>query len=62
VTEIFQQSINALLIGCNYTLIAIGFNLFFGALNVVHFSHGDVCILGAFVVLILYGWPNSWAS
>src|SRR5512136_127731 len=47
--------INALLIGCNYTLIAIGFNLFFGALNVVHFSHGDVCILGAFVVLILYG-------
>ena len=46
--------INALLIGCTYTLIAIGFNLFFGALNVVHFSHGDVCILGAFVVLILY--------
>lgn len=46
---------NALLLGCTYTLIAIGFNLFFGALNVVHFSHGDVCILGAFVILILYG-------
>ena len=41
--------------GCTYTLIAIGFNLFFGALNVVHFSHGDVSILGAFVILILYG-------
>lgn len=52
--EILQQIINALLIGCTYTLIAIGFSLFFGALNVVHFSHGDVCILGAFVVLILY--------
>jgi branched-chain amino acid transport system permease protein len=47
--------INALLLGCTYTLIAIGFNLFFGALNVVHFSHGDVCILGAFVTLLLYG-------
>jgi len=46
--------INALLLGCTYTLIAIGFNLFFGALNVVHFSHGDVCILGAFVTLIFY--------
>lgn len=46
--------INALLLGCTYTLIAIGFNLFFGALNVVHFSHGDVCILGAFMTLILY--------
>lgn len=54
VAEILQQVINALLLGCTYTLIAIGFNLFFGALNVVHFSHGDVCILGAFVILILY--------
>jgi branched-chain amino acid transport system permease protein len=53
-TEIIQQLINALLLGCTYTLIAIGFSLFFGALNVVHFSHGDVCILGAFVTLILY--------
>ncbi len=54
-TEIVQQLINALLLGCTYTLIAIGFNLFFGALNVVHFSHGDVCILGAFMILILFG-------
>jgi branched-chain amino acid transport system permease protein len=53
-TEIIQQLINALLLGCTYTLIAIGFSLFFGALNVVHFSHGDICILGAFVTLILY--------
>jgi branched-subunit amino acid ABC-type transport system permease component len=29
--EILQQLINALLLGCTYTLIAIGFNLFFGA-------------------------------
>ena len=52
--ELLQQMINAFLLGCNYTLIAIGFSLFFGALNVVHFSHGDVCILGSFIVLILY--------
>jgi branched-chain amino acid transport system permease protein len=54
VSEIVQQVINGLLLGCNYTLIAIGFSLFFGALNVVHFSHGDVCILGGFVILILH--------
>ena len=52
--EFVQQIINGLLLGCNYTLIAIGFSLFFGALNVVHFSHGDVCILGSFIILILY--------
>ncbi len=53
-SEFAQQILNGLLLGCNYTLIAIGFSLFFGALNVVHFSHGDVCILGSFVVLIFY--------
>jgi branched-chain amino acid transport system permease protein len=58
-TEIFQQLINALLLGCTYALIAMGFSLFFGALNVVHFSHGDVCILGAFVMLILYALGKS---
>ncbi|MFH1123859.1 MAG: branched-chain amino acid ABC transporter permease [Pseudomonadota bacterium] len=52
--EFIQQIINGLLLGCNYTLIAVGFSLFFGALNVVHFSHGDVCILGSFLLLILY--------
>jgi branched-chain amino acid transport system permease protein len=51
---IIQQIINGLMLGCNYTLIAMGFSLFFGALNVVHFSHGDVCILGSFILLILY--------
>ncbi len=51
---LIQQIINGLMLGCNYTLIAMGFSLFFGALNVVHFSHGDVCILGSFVLLILY--------
>ncbi len=52
--EVIQQIMNGLLMGCTYTLIGIGFSLFFGALNVVHFSHGDVSILGAFVILILY--------
>jgi len=53
--EVIQQIMNGLLMGCTYTLIGIGFSLFFGALNVVHFSHGDVSILGAFIILILYG-------
>ena len=52
--EFIQQIMNALLLGCNYALIAMGFSLFFGALNVVHFSHGDVCILGSFLLLVLY--------
>jgi len=62
--ELIQQLINALLLGCNYTLVAIGFSLFFGALNVIHFSHGDVCIFGAFSILLLHTLATSlgWAG
>ncbi|MBW2064546.1 MAG: branched-chain amino acid ABC transporter permease [Deltaproteobacteria bacterium] len=52
--EFIEQIFNGLLLGCNYTLIAMGFSFFFGALNVVHFSHGDVCILGSFIILVFY--------
>ena len=52
--ELVQQLLNGLLLGCTYTLVAIGFSLFFGALNVIHFSHGDVCILGAYITLLIY--------
>jgi branched-chain amino acid transport system permease protein len=58
-TEILQQLINALLLGCNYALVAIGFSLFFGALNVIHFSHGDVCIVGAYCLLLLYSFGEA---
>lgn len=34
-----------------YALLAIGFSLLFGVLDVIHFSHGDVSFLSAFFVL-----------
>lgn len=34
-----------------YALLAIGFSLLFGVLDVIHFSHGDVSFLSAFLVL-----------
>jgi branched-chain amino acid transport system permease protein len=32
-----------------YALVAVGFTLFFGVLNVIQFSHGDVLMVGSFV-------------
>lgn len=40
-----------LVLVCIYALLAIGFSLLFGVLDVIHFSHGDVSFLSAFVVL-----------
>lgn len=50
-----QQFVNALMLGTMYSLIAVGFSLFFGTLDVIHFSHGDVFMVGAFVALTLLG-------
>src|SRR3990172_5463095 len=39
------------MLGVMYALIAVGFTLFFGVLDVIHFAHGDVFMLGAFAGL-----------
>jgi branched-chain amino acid transport system permease protein len=37
-----------------YALVAVGFTLFFGVLDVIKFSHGDVLTVGAFAGLATY--------
>lgn len=48
-----QQLLNGLMLGLMYALVAVGFTLFFGVLNVIHFAHGDIYMLGAFAALAL---------
>lgn len=62
---LFQQGINGLMLGVMYSLVAVGFTLYFGVLNVINFSHGDFYMLGSFMALILVsvaeslGWVNN---
>ena len=51
--ELAQQLVNWLALGSIYSLLAVGFSLLFGVLNVIHFSHGDVSLLGPFIALAL---------
>jgi len=46
-----QHAFNGLMLGVIYALVAVGFTLFFGVLDVIKFSHGDVVMLGAFTAL-----------
>lgn len=48
---LFQQFINWVTLGCIYSLLALGFSLLFGVLQVIHFSHGDVAMVAPFVAL-----------
>ncbi len=45
---------SAILLGCTYTLVAIGFSLFFGVMDVVVFCCGDIAIFGTFAILGAY--------
>ncbi len=53
--QLIEQLIFAIMLTSTYALISVGFALFFGAINIIHFSHGDVAMLGAFLGIILYG-------
>src|SRR5205807_7441585 len=42
------------MLGVIYAMVAVGFTLFFGVLDVIKFSHGDVLTVGAFTGLGTY--------
>jgi branched-chain amino acid transport system permease protein len=51
---IAQHAMNGLMLGMMYALVAVGFTLFFGVLDVIKFSHGDVLMVGAFTALATF--------
>ncbi|HTO47659.1 MAG TPA: branched-chain amino acid ABC transporter permease [Burkholderiales bacterium] len=49
-----QYVANGLMLGVIYAMVAVGFTLFFGVLDVIKFSHGDVLMAGAFAGLATF--------
>ncbi len=44
-----QQIINGLVIGSIYALIALGYTMVYGILNLINFAHGEVLMFGAMI-------------
>ena len=44
---LLQQIINGLVLGSLYALIALGYTMVYGVLNLINFAHGDVLMIGA---------------
>jgi branched-chain amino acid transport system permease protein len=67
-----QQLINGLSLGGIYALIALGYTMVYGIIELINFAHGDVYTLGTFFSLAiltmlgvsgeLHGWPLVWVS
>ena len=44
-----EQFVNALTIGGVYALIALGYTMVYGIIELINFAHGDVFMVGSFV-------------
>src|SRR5262245_32469366 len=59
-----QQIINGLVLGSVYALVALGYTMVYGIINLINFAHGEVLMVGALtswtVVTLLAGtgWPG----
>jgi branched-chain amino acid transport system permease protein len=56
----FQQLLNGLTIGMVYALIALGYTMVYGIIELINFAHGEVFMVGAFLsftfLTIFAGW------
>ncbi len=62
---LIQQIINGLVLGSMYALVALGYTMVYGIINLINFAHGEVLMVGALtswsVVTALSGmnWPGG---
>jgi branched-chain amino acid transport system permease protein len=54
VDQFFQQLVNGLTLGSLYALIAVGYTVVYGIIQLINFAHGEVFMIGAFGALSTY--------
>jgi branched-chain amino acid transport system permease protein len=62
VTELITQLLNGLVLGLLYAVIALGFMLILGTMEVINFSHGALFALGGYFALALQPHVGWWAA
>jgi branched-chain amino acid transport system permease protein len=51
-----QQIINGLVLGSMYALVALGYTMVYGIINLINFAHGEVLMVGALVAWTVVTW------
>ena len=59
-----QQIINGLVLGSVYALVALGYTMVYGIINLINFAHGEVLMVGAalgiaYLVIVWSGRRNQ---
>lgn len=47
--QFLQQLINGISLGSIYALIALGYTMVYGIINLINFAHGEIYMLGAYI-------------
>jgi branched-chain amino acid transport system permease protein len=55
VDVLLQQILNGLILGSLYALVALGYTMVYGILELINFAHGEIVMLGAMVSVTLLG-------
>lgn len=62
---LLQQLINGLTLGAVYALIALGYTLVYGILELINFAHGEIYMIGAYLGILFFaalaaaGWTDG---
>lgn len=48
ITQFLQQLVNGTVLGAQYGLIALGYTMVYGIIQLINFAHGEIYMLGAF--------------
>ena len=51
--DVFQYILNGISIGSLYALVAVGYSMVFGVLKFVNFAHGEIYMIGSYLVMSL---------
>ncbi|WP_222854012.1 branched-chain amino acid ABC transporter permease [Fodinicola acaciae] len=54
VEQLLQQLVNGLSLGALYALIAVGYTVVYGIIQLINFAHGEVFMIGAFSSLTVW--------
>jgi branched-chain amino acid transport system permease protein len=61
-TTLLQQVANGIVLGAIIGLIALGYTMVYGIIQLINFAHGEVFMVGAYAGLATYTWvmPEAW--
>ncbi len=51
--QLLEQLINGLVLGGIYALIAVGYTMVYGIIQLINFAHGEIYMFGAYIALML---------